>query len=543
MGSTLCIRAASTTDAVGGTDLTRTHRHARTAPRLALLLAALIAAAALFAADRSAANGVKFRSLPETFFGISTQVPRPDAEFATMRSGGVDSVRIGLPWNGIEPQPGNYDFAAPDRWVAQAVRYGMEAFPFIGATPTWAGAADFRTLPTSESQKQAWAAFLRQLVLRYGPDGTYWAEHGPGSADPLPYRPIRIWQIWNEPNFFFFTEPRSPTLYAELVRVSEQAINAVDPGAQIVLAGLFAKPRQTPPQAYQATDFLDQMYAVPGIKEHFDGVALHPYAVDADDLLDTVGDLRAVMERNDDAATGLYITEMGWGSATDNAFEKGPEGQVRELTQAFEILRDNQRAWRVRRAYWFAWDDLANSCNFCDSVGLFTQAGQPKASWTRFVEIAGCFGRFLTVLGTPGADTLTGTPGTDVIESLGGDDLVSGGAGEDLICGGDGVDSINGGAGSDRAQGGLGNDRIFLRSGADWAWGGVGADLLGGAFGADNLFGDEGRDRLLGAKGNDRLFGGAGNDVLFGGAGNDRLRGGKGRDRVRGGDGRNDVKQ
>jgi hypothetical protein len=522
--------------------LTATHRQARTAPGPALLLAALVIASSLLGADRATADGVRFRSFPETFFGISTQVPRPDSEFATMRSGGVDSVRIGFPWNGIEPQPGSYDFSAPDRWVAQAVRHGMEAFPFIGATPTWTGAADFRTLPTSESQKQAWASFLRQLVIRYGPGGTYWAEHGPGSADPLPYRPIRIWQLWNEPNFFFFTEPRSPSLYAELVRVSEQAIHAVDPGAQIVLAGLFAKPRQQPPQAYQATDFLDQMYAVPGIKEHFDGVALHPYAVDADDLLDTVADVREVMAENDDAETGLYITEMGWGSATDNAFEKGPEGQVRELTQAFEILRDNPD-WRVRRAYWFAWDDLPNSCNFCDSVGLFTQDGQPKASWFRFVEIAGCFGRVLTILGTAGSDTLTGTPGTDVIETLGGDDVVNGGAGDDLICGGDGVDSINGGAGADRALGKQGNDRIFLRSGADWAFGGPGADLLGGAFGADNLIGDGGRDRLLGANGNDRLFGGLGNDVLFGGLGNDFLRGGKGRDRVRGGRGSNDVKQ
>lgn len=524
--------------------MSETHRHARTAPRVVLLLAAVIAAGAFVGADRSAADGVGFRSLPENFFGMSSQLPRPDSDYVTMRSGGVDSVRIGVSWNGVEPQPGNYDFSSVDRPVAQTARYGLEAFPFIGATPTWTGAADFRTLPTqSESQKQAWAAFLRQLVLRYGPGGSFWAEHGPGSADPLPYRPIRTWQIWNEPNFFYFTEPRSPTQYAELVKISEQAINAVDPGAQIILAGLFAKPRQQPPQAYQATDFLDQIYAVPGIEEHFDGVALHPYAADADDLVPTIDALREVMESHGDSATGLYITEMGWGSGTDTAFERGPEGQVRELAQAYEILRDHQREWRVKRAYWFAWDDLSNNCNFCDSTGLFTEAGQPKAAWFRFIEIAGCFGRVTTIFGTPGPDSLLGTPGTDVIETLGGDDVVNGAGGDDLICGGDGVDAVSGGPGSDRVLGQQGNDRIYLQAGADWAWGGAGADLLGGSFGADTLVGDEGRDRLLGAKGNDRIFGGIGNDVLFGAAGNDRLRGGKGRDRVRGGVGRNDVQQ
>ena len=33
-----------------------------------------------------------------------------------------------------------------------------------------------------------------------------------------------------------------------------------------------------------AWDFLDSLYSVPGIKDHFDAVALHPYAPNLDQL-------------------------------------------------------------------------------------------------------------------------------------------------------------------------------------------------------------------------------------------------------------------
>jgi Ca2+-binding RTX toxin-like protein len=466
-----------------------------------------------------------------------------------MRHGGFDSVRIGIPWNGIEPSPGDYDFSSVDANVARAARHQIEVFPFVGATPTWAGVncttqTCFTSLPSqTETQKQAWANILRRLVERYGPGGVFWSQHGPGTVDPLPYRPIRIWQMWNEANFFFFTDPRSPTLYAELVKVSKQAISAVDPGAQIILAGLFAKPRQQPPLAYQATDFLDQVYDVPGIKDSFDGVALHPYAADASHMAPTIEAMRDVMERHDDAGTDLYITEMGWGSGTDTAFERGLQGQVAELAEAYQSLRDLQRTARISRAYWFSWDDLSGSCNFCESIGLFTEVGQPKPAWFRFVQIAGCFGRNATILGTDGPESLTGTPGNDVIEALGGDDVINGGGGNDFICGGDGADRLSGNAGRDRLLGQLGNDRLSLHSGADWAWGGGGHDLLIGLAGPDTLIGDEGSDRLRGGNGNDKLFGGLGRDVLLGAAGNDRLRGGNGRDRLFGGSGRDDERQ
>ena len=67
----------------------------------------------------------------------------------------------------------------------------------------------------------------------------------PGSRARLP---IRTWQIWNEANFFYFALPASPSRYAKLVKISSQAIKAVDPGAKVILSGLFAKPTRRLPE-------------------------------------------------------------------------------------------------------------------------------------------------------------------------------------------------------------------------------------------------------------------------------------------------------
>ena len=120
-------------------------------------------------------------------------------------------------------------------------------------------------------------------------------------------------------------------------------IKGIDPGAKIVLAGLFAAPKEAtyrskPPQAYFATDFIEQLYKrTPGIKSKFDGVALHPYTYDYQDITGHVEELRDVLKAAHDPGVGLWITELGWSAGRPNAsngfngFEKGPSGQAKQL--------------------------------------------------------------------------------------------------------------------------------------------------------------------------------------------------------------------
>ena len=128
------------------------------------------------------------------------------------------------------------------------------------------------------------------------------------------------------------------------------------------------------------------------MKRYFDGVALHPYAVDSETLEEMVEELHEVTLENHDRP-GLYITEMGWGSQNDFdqvAFEQGIWGQVKQLRGAYAFLLENSRRLNLKAAYWFSWKDLPDSCTFCDSVGFFHEGPRfkPKPAWHTFVALS-----------------------------------------------------------------------------------------------------------------------------------------------------------
>ncbi len=239
----------------------------------------------------------------------------------------------------------------------------------------------------SLAQRRAWSGFLRALVARYGPAGTFWNLHPELRKDP-----IRTWQIWNEENDHRFAEA-SVRGYAALLRGSAPAIRSVDPDARIVLGGLYATPRVKP--SLDAASFLNRLYRQAGIKGLFDAVGLHPYAADPILMAADISALRAVMRSHNEAHKGLYITEFGWGSQTRAAggdkFERGPAVQAAYVKRAWEILLANRRRWNLRAAYWFTWQDIpaaTTPCDFCDSAGLLGLDGQPKEALRRFAQVA-----------------------------------------------------------------------------------------------------------------------------------------------------------
>ena len=97
---------------------------------------------------------------------------------------------------------------------------------------------------------------------RYGPQGSYWAEH-PGTRK----LPIRMWQIWNEPNFNYYWRQPWASSYVKLLAAAHAAIKAADPGAKVVLAGF----------PNLAWDCLDTVYKIKGARNDFEIAAAHPY--------------------------------------------------------------------------------------------------------------------------------------------------------------------------------------------------------------------------------------------------------------------------
>lgn len=377
-------------------------RQARTSPsgqRRVWAATLAVAAAFLGLGAQSAA------AVPTDFWGVAYQATPTPEQFQRLKTGGVDSVRVPISWAEVESVKGAFDWSAVDTAVARAARAGISMLPFIYDAPSWAvprakvpGPTSVRapkTLPVkTAAERSAWSSFLQQAAGRYGPGGTFWAEN-----PALPSSPLRTWQLWNEPNFKYFVTRPNPSDYGKLIRISFSALRGVDPGAQIVLAGMFSQPIEAtrnykPPQAYFAADFLEKMYrTTPGIKAKFNGVALHPYTGRYQRLTPEIEEFRQVLARNHDARKGLWITEIGWSSEPygqeHDSFAKGPAGQARELKAAFSLFVHKAAKWRLKRVYWFSVDDNRGNCNFCGGSGLFGPGFAPKKSWFAYVKFAG----------------------------------------------------------------------------------------------------------------------------------------------------------
>jgi hypothetical protein len=362
------------------------------------VLAATVASLAIFAAGAQA--------LPAGFWGVVPQSSLSTEQFQRLGTGGVESIRIPVGWGSVQPvKGGQFDWSSLDNQVEEAARAGIKVLPFLGGAPEWAvpsktvpGAGGLKAparLPVSGAARTGWAAFMTAAVARYGPTGSFWSEH-PG----VPKRPIRNWQIWNEPNFKYFIAKPNPTEYGTLVKISSTALKAADPGAQVILAGLFARPKGSRTASgkhkslnWYASDFVDRMYkTTPGLKTRFSGAALHPYTINARELPEVAEEFRSVLSANKDGAKGLWMTELGWSSgkaSSGNKFAKGAAGQARELKSAFTLLRSKQVKWKVKGVYWFSVDDAPGACNFCDGSGLFAKGFVPKQSWSAYVKFTG----------------------------------------------------------------------------------------------------------------------------------------------------------
>jgi hypothetical protein len=332
------------------------------------------------------------QALPRGFFGIAPQTGIGPKDTARMRSGGLETIRAPLHWGAVQPtRRGGFDWSSFDVVVATAAEGRLEVLPFLCSPPHWVSRPETRLPIDSGRQRRAWAEFVGAAVERYGPRGSFWEEHAPGTKQSLPRLPIHAWQIWNEENFFYFTRPASPTRYARLLAISHRAIHRADPRATVVIGGLFGNPKQGPPAAMDAADFLDRLYRVRGVKADFDAVALHPYAADAAELRVLVDGVRQVMLRHGDRRGGLYLTELGWGSQARSpvSFEVGLRGQAQELRTAYGYLLGNRHRLNLEQVVWFSWKDASGLCSFCDSVGLFRQgrAFRPKPAWHALVGV------------------------------------------------------------------------------------------------------------------------------------------------------------
>jgi hypothetical protein len=290
--------------------------------------------------------------VPRGWLGVVADGPLTDPGFAERENewdrvagGGADTVRTAFFWNEIQPNSAaDADFSRSDAVVLDAARRGLGVLPAVQGTPAWAALnpGDPGSPPRDPAD---FARFLTALVTRYGPQGSLWGAH-----PEVPRQPIRAWQIWNEPNItrYWNVAPWAPS-FAALMKASDAALKAADPGSQTVLAGL----------TNESWTALEQIYAAGG-GNAFDVVTLHPYTKLPVNVVRIVKLVRSVMRQHGDARMPVWMTELSWPSSLgitekQAEFAVHEKSQARNLTTALDLLAGQRRALGIGRVYWYTW--------------------------------------------------------------------------------------------------------------------------------------------------------------------------------------------
>jgi hypothetical protein len=268
------------------------------------------------------------------------------------------------------------DFRTIDRLVLAAARARLQVHPVVITAPHWARLHPSREFSPPRDPAE-YASFAALLVGRYGPNGTFWAEH-----PDVPARPIRDWQIWNEPvggdgdatpSVFWADGEPFQTRYVALLKASYGAIKAADPSAKVVLGALVGLSWKTLQLIYDA-----------GAGGAFDAVALHPYTGKPANVARIVRYVRAVMDRNGDGAKPILVTELGWPafdaeSVRKLGFKRAAATQAWWLEATFRRLIRERTQTRLELVLWYTWIGRDRSRHDAfDHSGLLHLAGNGR---------------------------------------------------------------------------------------------------------------------------------------------------------------------
>jgi len=317
-----------------------------------------IAVAAALAALLIAVPAASARSVPQGFFGVMYDhgIERAsdgvqDEQWDLMASSGVETVRTVFNWAAAQPSRGaEFDFESTDGVVRRAALRNQDILPIVIYAPPWARA--YRKRFTSPPKNRAdYVNYVAALVERYGPDGTFWNDH-----PELPKRPLRQWQIWNEPHLqdYWAAPEKGPygyvRSYPALLRASYNVVKSLDPGAKIVLAGITQR-------AWEEIELLYQH----GIKPYFDVAAMQIFPQTVKRAVKATRFFRDAMKQRRDGRKPIYLTEITWPASKGKTqgiryqSQETPRGMATKLSQMYRAMALRRRALGVSKVFWYTW--------------------------------------------------------------------------------------------------------------------------------------------------------------------------------------------
>jgi hypothetical protein len=266
------------------------------------------------------------------------------------KESGVKWTREDFEWGLMEPKKGRYYWAFADSVVQIAMKNGISVYAIVAYWPSW-------TKEYTREGIEDYLVFLKALVNRYKKD-------------------IHQWEIWNEPNIFFWQGPEE--MYAELLMKSYITIKDADPSAQVL--GL----------STSGIDF-GFIQRMQDLQAPFDVLTIHPYR----SKLDETEFIRELKKAYDMVTLPggrrrpVWITEMGWTTYTPHNSWVQEGFLPTPLREQAELIVRTYLSCIISGAdpkvFWY---DLRNDgtdpLNFEDNIGIMYRDFTPKPAYIAY---------------------------------------------------------------------------------------------------------------------------------------------------------------
>jgi hypothetical protein len=172
---------------------------------------------------------------------------------------GFKFIRMDFSWGATEQNKGSYDWSEYDELTANLERRGIRAYYiFDYSSPLYEETAASKN-PISGHEEKALASPQHPASVEA------FARWAAAAAKHFHGRHV-VWEIWNEPNIFFWQPKPDVNQYTALALATAKAVRAADPPATI-----FA-----PATSEFPWPFLES-FLKSGALEFLDGVSVHPY--------------------------------------------------------------------------------------------------------------------------------------------------------------------------------------------------------------------------------------------------------------------------